>query len=525
MNRVFPEHFTLPRKSTQSAATANTGEAGRNEILRRADWRFLLPNPTPARALCLTSGMLERAVSATAHETVKRARSESCDLAVVVNPSHAELRYAWDALVPGGALYTEWTLPFFTLDLIRHMLRAGRFERTALYWAYPFPARASAALWLPLESPNALGYVAAQPRALKNRVMHDGWSALARLGWAIPASAIARKPLPLVRQSLQEQAWGWSDSPQHWSWLLLTPGLRSNNKAVMLGFDPQHIEPQVALKYARVREAIPALRNERDNLDALTARLHGALRGVPRVLSYQERGATAALGETVLVGTPLFRALSRETFEPLARQATRWLIELARVSAIPTAESDFQKRIGEPVYTDFVKNFGAVADPALIQRTGEMLAKLKPGAMIFEQRDFSPWNVLLDSAKKLIVLDWESAEPHGVPGLDLIYFLTYLAFFQNNASRTGDFVEAYRALLDPGTFFGRVFAECTALYAAQVGMDSADWRVLRVLTWMLHARSEYARLCADADGVPEAEVLRQSLFLKLVNEELRREGI
>lgn len=521
MNRVFPKGFALSRPIKPNAATPKTGQAGHNEILRRADWRFLLPNPTPARALCLTSGMLERGVRAIARETIKVVGSESCDLAVIVNPSRAELRYAWNALVPGGALYTEWTVPFFTLGLIRHTLRAGRFERAALYWAYPFPSRASAFLWLPLESPNVHRYVAAQPRSVKNRVIHSGWSALARLGWAMPLSAIARKPFPQMRRSSQEQVWGWNGLPQHWSWLLLTPGLRSNNKAVMLGFDPQHAEPQVALKYARVREAVPSLRDERDNLNALTARTHGVLRGVPRVLSYQERGETAVLGETVLVGTPLYKVLARETFEPLARQATQWLIELAQVSAVPALESDFQWRIGEPVFADFVKNFGTIADPPLVRAAGAKLAELKPRVLIFEQRDFSPWNLLLDSARNLVVLDWESAEPHGMPGLDLIYFLTYLAFFQNNAFKTGGFVETYRALLNPSTFFGKVFADCTARYAAQVGVHCADWRALRVLAWMLHGRSEYARLCADASGKPEAEQLQQSLFLKLVIEELR----
>lgn len=522
MNRGFVERGSLAQLGKQATATQRYGQAARNETLRRADWRFLLPNPTPGRVLCLASGLLKEAVSQIALETMELAGAESCELAVAVDPSRADLESAWDALAPGGTLYTEWTVPLITLGQIRNELSAGDFESTALYWAYPFPSVAPAAIWLPIDSPNALHYAASLPQTLKNRVMRTGWSLLARLGWAMPVSAIARKPIQSTEQIRQSHAWGWGGWPEDWAWLLLTPGLRSNNKAVMLGFDPESVKPKVALKYARVREVIPALRQERENLNALEMRTHGELYGVPAVLSYQERGETAALGETILSGAPLYQGLSRRTFEPLARTATEWLIEFAHATAVPARESDFQGRIVEPVFADFVKNYGEVADPDLVRSAGEMLAKLNPRELIFEHRDFSPWNLLLDSAKKAVVLDWESAEPRGIPGLDLIYFLAYLAFFQNDVFRTGRFVETYRALLDPNTFFGKVFAECTARYAARVGMDPSDWHALRVLTWMLHGRSEYARECADSKGKPDAAQLGQSLFLQLVKEELRQ---
>ena len=39
-------------------------ETSRNRHLRRVDWRFLLPDPTPARTLCLATGSLADGLTA-----------------------------------------------------------------------------------------------------------------------------------------------------------------------------------------------------------------------------------------------------------------------------------------------------------------------------------------------------------------------------------------------------------------------------------------------------------------------------
>ena len=53
--------------------TAAAGsEARRNRSLRRIDWRFLLPNPSPARVLCLGDGFLGRSAKALSEYVVGR---------------------------------------------------------------------------------------------------------------------------------------------------------------------------------------------------------------------------------------------------------------------------------------------------------------------------------------------------------------------------------------------------------------------------------------------------------------------
>jgi hypothetical protein len=47
-------------------------------------------------------------------------------------------------------------------------------------------------------------------------------------------------------------------------------------------------------------------------------------------------------------------------------------------------------------------------------------------------------------------------------------------------------------------------------------------RRLRILTWVIHAPSEYRQFEADAGGTPSNDRLRESLFFRLWEEEVRR---
>src|SRR5690349_6995885 len=99
------------RWSAQTAA-ASSAEAARNPLLRRVDWRFLLPDAAPERVVCfapeLRAGV--RAVADVVDDDV--AAPGAYDLAVARGPTPSLSRRAWEALRPGGAYYAEWMLPY-----------------------------------------------------------------------------------------------------------------------------------------------------------------------------------------------------------------------------------------------------------------------------------------------------------------------------------------------------------------------------------------------------------------------------
>jgi len=111
-------------------------EASRNAVLRRADWRFLLPDPSPKRTACYCDGQLLRATRAISGEILfPPDRPQESDLAVVANPDPATLKAASQALRPGGICYSEWhgLRPMTRGGVARRLNEAG-FTEIRTYW-------------------------------------------------------------------------------------------------------------------------------------------------------------------------------------------------------------------------------------------------------------------------------------------------------------------------------------------------------------------------------------------------------
>jgi hypothetical protein len=269
----------------------------------------------------------------------------------------------------------------------------------------------------------------------------------------------------------------------------------------------------------RIVEAIPALYQEAANLAAVHSARPGGFPGVPRVLFCERQGESLVLGETVLTGLPLFTQLRRDNYRELALKATDWLVDLAGQPELEP-RSAWWDRLVEPALQEFNESFGSILGQGSLQKARDILAGLGPLPAICEHRDFSPWNVMLADDGELVVLDWEGAELHGLPAMDLIYFLTYLAFFLDNALDSDFLKESYQAVLEPTTFTGRVFSECTARYASRLGLDPSTLRPLRLLTWIFHSRSEYHHFTADMAEKPGDKLLKRSLFVRLWEAEL-----
>src|SRR5262249_15680709 len=141
--------------------------------------------------------------------------------------------------------------------------------------------------------------------------------------------------------------------------------------------------------------------------------------------------------------------------------------------------------------------------------------------LVCEQRDFGPWNVLVTTDERLAVLDWESSELQGLPALDLIYFLSFLALSLHGPISSGRIRASYDRALGPLTLTGGVVRECLEIYSSKTGLDLANLYPLRLLCWLLHSRSEYQWFIADVARKPEQEALRRSLFISLWEQELR----
>jgi glycosyltransferase involved in cell wall biosynthesis len=409
-------------------------------------------------------------------------------------------REDWRFLLPGAELIALWRLPCpGGVRRARRRAEAAGYRDVRAYWAGPLPHRLPQ-FWLPLESEDATRHLLAT-RAV---------GAPVRWLWRAAKSVGLLAPIYVVGQR------GGADddlppSPSA-SMLLLTTGHRSINKAVGLSFEPGGEGPNQAVKFARVPEAESGLERE----VAVLRRLgegRADLPGVPHLLGEGSRAGRLAVVQEAVAGELLLDALRPENFEAVAMRVTEVLVELAR-SGDRTPTDDWRRRLVAEPLAWFERYFDTAVGPRL-----DGLGDLPPAC---EHRDCSPWNILLRPAGDPVLLDWESAEPDGLPGMDLVYFLANCAFVLDGALESGRTRESYSQLLDPATPHGRVAAKAIEAYTAALGVSADEFRRLRLLCWIVHSRSDYRHLQLESREAPTQEALRESVFLGLVEEELAR---
>jgi predicted Ser/Thr protein kinase len=264
--------------------------------------------------------------------------------------------------------------------------------------------------------------------------------------------------------------------------VLLTGGRSPENKVVALTFSGKSPGPQIAVKLARVERARGGLEREARVLRAVhAARPHA---GIPQLVARTEFAGRVALVETAMTGLPLTDFLDPRTHHKLCLKVIHLLAGLA-AEPRPRWSEAWLEHVAAPA-------IGALARSDQ-ERARAALAGLGPLPEVFEQRDCSPWNVVISAGGEATLLDWESAEEHGVPGLDAFYFLTYASFFVERTMHTGRELGTYQRMLSPSTGIGRVYAGSMRAYADRVGVEESTLGSLRLLCWLVHAWSAGVR--------------------------------
>jgi tRNA U34 5-methylaminomethyl-2-thiouridine-forming methyltransferase MnmC len=510
------------------AMTVHTTETRRNGLLRRVDWRFLLPHPEPEKAVCFSSGTIAQALKLVCREvmTPDSARAHGCGLAVAIDPGPECVKEASARLRPGGVLYAEMR-PATAIGARRRLAQAG-FEDVSTY--RPWPALDGAFCWFPANSIAAKRYLFDAPRA-RNTIRERCMYALNLIDSPFfsrksPVCMIARKSPVLAAGGLDEivrERWSRHSNgpaPRNLSQLLLTLGARSFSKVVALFFEEPAPAPILAVKLARVPESQAALTREARILDAVHSAVPSALEGIPRVLFRTTLYGSGAFGETGFAGVPVFNAVDKRSYRDLARKATDWLIALA-AGGRSVSREQWWKCAVEPVVMDFENAYAAVIDPGALAQARAAISRLPSLPLTLEHRDFSPWNILISREGKLGVLDWESSKLEGLPLLDLVYFLAHLAFFLDRAHGRDSRLRSYLDASNPQSFTGAIHAECFRRYGEALKLRPAAFRPLRLLTWMVHAKSEHRELSANRNRSSDRS-LRNSLFFNLWRQELNQ---
>jgi thiamine kinase-like enzyme len=115
---------------------------------------------------------------------------------------------------------------------------------------------------------------------------------------------------------------------------------------------------------------------------------------------------------------------------------------------------------------------------------------------VFSHGDPGPHNLLVGETGTVTFVDWENADPEGMPLWDLFAFLRGFTTWASRRRRPGTRVAAIRRTFVEGSPFTRVVAESIERYRDALSLDRSFVEPLFWTCWMTLAVREAPRLTA-----------------------------
>jgi len=234
--------------------------------------------------------------------------------------------------------------------------------------------------------------------------------------------------------------------PSRLSGVMMTPRFRASSHVICFVLTEGKTEPIFVAK-------LPRLPGDNERLDREVSNLHVANRArnendfsIPRVVAYENFHEHRLLIETAVPGLPMTPAVVRRHPEACIEAALTWLFDLQRAADRKPALHWYEGLVEQP-FKQF-RNIlpPAAADENLIEQTTALVQPFRHQELllVMEHGDFSSPNILQDEKGRVGVVDWELAEPAGLPAADLFFFLTYIAFARQNARKNADYLKAFQ---------------------------------------------------------------------------------
>ena len=116
--------------------------------------------------------------------------------------------------------------------------------------------------------------------------------------------------------------------------------------------------------------------------------------------------------------------------------------------------------------------------------------------LVFQHGDPGTWNIWVTPSERVAFLDWEAAEPQGMPLWDLFYFVRTYGAWAMRAGGSGDIMKGFAGQFLSASPFQRLLIAATEHYQARVGVAPELVEPLFYSCWMHRALKESTRLTA-----------------------------
>lgn len=310
--------------------------------------------------------------------------------------------------------------------------------------------------------------------------------------------------------------------------VLLTPRFRASSHVVGLVFNRGASTPVLVVKAPRMADGFARLEQEAANLRMIqTLRPHG-FASVPALVAFEPFHDRAVLVETALTGQPMDPAFVRRQPDRCCSAVVNWLTQLQWPADAAPATGAFARLVETP-YRYFAARFPVSREEETwLDQTWAWLAPLRDIALppVFEHGDLSHPNLFLMENGEPGIVDWETAEPYGLPACDLFFFLTYVALSRQKSRSTDSAVRAFRSAFFGDQAWARPYI---AAYARRLHLPERALPSLFVLCWLRYMVSLLSRIDQEgAAGAPlqadTAAWLRANRFYALWKEAVARAG-
>lgn len=396
-----------------------------DHVVRRVDWRFLLPDPRPRHVVAITDADDARSLTEAWHRLgveaePDRGQDGHVDVVLVRDPTAAAMRRALELRVGDGAIVVE------TTSRRARLVAAVLLRRARLSFVHygSWPSVAAPTRFVPLGDRAALLTAAL---AAKNPRRRAVGSTLARLGLG---SWLFRESTTVVTVRGREQrpaplriAFGDGAAPGG-GMTLLTPRFGSSRHVIAMCGDGAG--RHAVVKTPRSPGDDDQLAREADGLASVT----GGRPRRPELLADTERFGQRWLVQSRLDGLPLTRHHVADDPGRWRAAARDWLDQMPTSGRSAPGEDGRLDRLVRPARAVLVAS--ADREPALRRFVDDAdLAverlRAEPLPVVAEHGDFRPPNLLVDEAGALGAVDWELAERRGFPLHDLAFFHAFVS--------------------------------------------------------------------------------------------------
>ncbi len=303
--------------------------------------------------------------------------------------------------------------------------------------------------------------------------------------------------------------------------IVLTPRFHASSHVVFLVLPKGSPYPLLVAKVPRLIGSNGGIEREAVNLRAVQSLRPGGFNSIPKVIAFEEYCARPILVETALIGQPMTPAMVRRDLVRCCGAATAWLTDVQQPGGDIVIDDPqwFARLVERPLHdlTEFFRESGEEGE--LLAKTWEFTVPLHGMnlPLVFEHGDLAHPNIMLLKDGGLGVLDWELAEPRGLPASDLFFFLTYATFALRNAHRNNEYLWAFQK-----AFFGREGWARPFVwdYIHRLGLSPQLLTPLFVLCWARYVSSLLFRLHDSGQGqdlhsAVEAKWLRANRYFVL----------